>query len=139
MFISIHGLPSNLPLFHSYFQRGCVSLSCVRLFAVPCTVAHQDPLSMEFPENPGMGCHSFLQGIHPTQKLNLHCSNWQVESLPLSYQGSPFRRENPLQFTHQALDFSKPLHVLLLCLLPRLLPVHCGCYVSLPRSTCSTY
>ena len=27
---------------------GCWSLSCVRLFATPCTVAHQAPLSMEF-------------------------------------------------------------------------------------------
>ena len=93
---------------------------------------------MEFPENPGMSCHSFLQGILPTQKLNLHHLNQQVESLPLSYQGSPFRTDNPLQFTHQTLDFSKPLHVLLPCLLPRLLPVHCSCYVSLPRSTCGT-
>ena len=139
MFISIHGLPSNLPLFHSYFQRGCVLVthSCPNL----CSPMHCSPPGssvLEFPKNLEMCCRSFLQGILLTQKLNVHCLNWQVESLPLSHQGSPFRRDNPLQFTHQTLDFSKPLHVLLLCLLPRLLPTHCGCCVSLPRSTCST-
>ena len=34
-------------------------------------VAHQAPLSMDFPgKNTGMGCHFLLQGIFPTQGLN---------------------------------------------------------------------
>ena len=40
------------------------SLSRVRLFATPWTVACQAPLSMEFPgKNTGVGSHSLLQGI----------------------------------------------------------------------------
>ena len=35
----------------------------------------------------GVGCHALLQGIFPTQGLNLHLLHWQVDSLPL--QGSP--------------------------------------------------
>ena len=36
-----------------------------------------------------MSCHALLQGIFPTQALNPHLLHWQVDSLPLSYQGSP--------------------------------------------------
>ena len=35
----------------------------------------------------GVGCHSLLQGIFPTQELNLwllHLLHWQVDSLPLA-------------------------------------------------------
>ena len=41
------------------------SLSRVRLFVSPWTVADQALLSMDFPcKNTGVGCHFFLQGIH---------------------------------------------------------------------------
>ena len=39
-----------------------------------------------------MGCHFLLQGIFPTQGLNLHLLcllHWQADSLPLSHWGSP--------------------------------------------------
>ena len=36
-----------------------------------------------------MGCHFLLQGIFPTQGLNLHLLYWQADSLPLSHLGSP--------------------------------------------------
>ena len=36
-----------------------------------------------------MGCHFLLQGIFPDQGSNLCLLHWQVESLPLSHQGSP--------------------------------------------------
>ena len=36
-----------------------------------------------------MGCHLLLQGIFPTQGLNPCLLYWQVESLTLSYWGSP--------------------------------------------------
>ena len=43
----------------------------------PWTVARQASLSMEFPgKNTGVGCHFLLQGVFPTQGLNLgllHC------------------------------------------------------------------
>ena len=33
----------------------------------------------DFPgKNPGVGCHFFLQGIFPTQGLNLHLLHWQI-------------------------------------------------------------
>ena len=35
------------------------------------------------------GCHFLLQGIFLTQGLKLHLLHWQVDSLPLSHQGSP--------------------------------------------------
>ena len=40
-----------------------------------------------------MGCHFLLQGIFPTQGLNLHLlhlQHWQADSLPLSLLGSPY-------------------------------------------------
>ena len=43
-------------------------------------------------KNNGMGCHFFLQGIFPTQGLNLHLLcllHWQVGSLPLGPPGKP--------------------------------------------------
>ena len=36
----------------------------------------------------GVGCHSLLQGIFPIQGLNSHPLYSQVDSLPLSHQGS---------------------------------------------------
>ena len=62
-FLMLHGIPSYI----------CAqSLSCVRLFVTPWTVAHQAPLSMDFPGNStGVGCHFFLQGIFPTQGSNM--------------------------------------------------------------------
>ena len=54
------------------------------------TVAHQAPLSMEFSrQNIGVGFHSLLQGIFPTQRSNpglLHCR--QI-LFCLSHQESP--------------------------------------------------
>ena len=39
----------------------------------------------DFPgENTGMACHFLLQGIFPTQELNLYLFHWQADSLPLS-------------------------------------------------------
>ena len=42
-------------------------------------------------KNTGTGCHFLLQGIFPTQGLNLHLLcllHWQVDSLPLYHLGS---------------------------------------------------
>ena len=56
-------------------------------FATPWTVAHQAPLSMGIlpGKNSGVGCPFLLQGIFPTQGLNLHLLHWQVDSLPLCH------------------------------------------------------
>ena len=54
-------------------------------FAIPGTVAHQAPLSMDVPgRNTGVGCHFLLQGIFPTQGSNPCLLHWQVDSLPLT-------------------------------------------------------
>ena len=37
-----------------------------------------------------MGCHFLLQGIFLTQGSNPHLLHWQVGSLLLSHQGTPF-------------------------------------------------
>ena len=46
----------------------------------------------DFPgKNAGAGCHFLLQGIFPTQGLNLHflqLLHWQADTLSLSHQGS---------------------------------------------------
>ena len=59
----------------------------------PWTKTRHVPLSMPFPRhNTGVGCHFLLQGIFPTQGLNLnllHLLHWQTDSLPLSHLGSP--------------------------------------------------
>ena len=39
-------------------------------------------------KNAGVGCHSLLQGNFPTQGLNPCLLHRQVDSLPLSHQGS---------------------------------------------------
>ena len=47
--------------------------------------------SWNFPgKNTGVGWHFLLQGIFPTQELNLHLLHWQADSLPLSHLGSPY-------------------------------------------------
>ena len=50
---------------------GLVAKSCLTL-VTPWNVACQAPLSLDFPgKNTGMGCNFLLQGIFPTQELNL--------------------------------------------------------------------
>ena len=49
--------------------------SCVRPFVTLWTVTQQAPLSWDSPgKNTGVGCHALLQGIFPTQGLNLSLS-----------------------------------------------------------------
>ena len=72
----------------------CVKLlSCIWLFATPWTVACKAPLSMGFSRQKyWSGSHFLLQGIFPTQGLNLcplRLLYWQVGSLPLCHPGSP--------------------------------------------------
>ena len=61
-------------------------------FMGPWTITRQAPLSMRFPsKNAEPNCHSLLQGIFPTQRLNPHLLHWQVDSLPLSHLRNPFQ------------------------------------------------
>ena len=62
----------------------------VQTLATPWTVAHQAPLSMGFPRQEYQSGSPFpSQGIFPTQGSNQCVLQWQVDSLPLSYLGSP--------------------------------------------------
>ena len=40
-------------------------------------------------KNTGLGCHSLLQGIFPTQGLNLGLLQWQADSWPSDLPGKP--------------------------------------------------
>ena len=71
-------------------MRALVAQSCLTLFATPWTVAFQAPLSVGFPsKNIEVGYHFLLQGIFLAQGSNPCFLHWQVDSLPLSHQGSP--------------------------------------------------
>ena len=68
----------------------CQSLSCVRLFAIPWTVVHRGPLSMEFSRQEyWSGLHSLLQGIFSTQGSNLGLLHCRQILYHLSHQGNP--------------------------------------------------
>ena len=49
-----------------------------------------------------VGCHFLLQGIFLTQGSNPHLLHWQLDSLPLSDQGSPKRLYFPIFFLKRA-------------------------------------
>ena len=65
-----------LPICLILMYRVCVCThvhSYVQLFVTLWTITHQVPLSVESPgKNTEVGCHFLLQGIFPTQGLNLH-------------------------------------------------------------------
>ena len=67
----------------------CVSDS----FEIPCTVVHQAPLSMGFSRQEYWGGLPFPSpGDLPGPGIkNPRLLHWQVDSLPMSHQGSPFR------------------------------------------------
>ena len=65
------------------------SLSCVRLFATPWTVAYWAPQSMEFSgKSTVVGCHFLLQGIFPNQGSNLGLPHCRQTLYRLSHQGN---------------------------------------------------
>ena len=76
---------------HHYFVVR--SLSHVRLFVTPWTVAHQSPLSIEFSRQgywSGLPCP--FPGDRPNPGIKLAspmAPTLQLDSLPLSHQGSP--------------------------------------------------
>ena len=58
-------------------------------------------------KNTGVGCHTLLQGIFPTQRSNLCLLHWQVDSLPLSHQGSPmYPQFSSVQFSRSVVSDS---------------------------------
>ena len=67
------------------------SLSRVRLFVTPWTVANQDPPSMGFSRQEYWSgyCHFLLQGILPTQGFNPGLPHYRQTLYCLSHQGRP--------------------------------------------------
>ena len=52
----------------------------------------------------GVGCHSLLQGIFPTQGSKLHLLHWQVSSLSVGPPGKPFIWDPLVLFTQEYID-----------------------------------
>ena len=65
--------------------------SHIRLVATPWAIGYQAPLGpWDFPgKSTGVGCHFLLQGIFPTQRLNLGLQHCRQMLYHLSNQGSP--------------------------------------------------
>ena len=86
--------PAFAHCFNFYFFSFNTMGSCY-LFAKLClTLCHGlQPTRLlcpwDFPgRNTGVGCYFLLQGIVPSQTLNLCLLHWQADSLPLSHQAS---------------------------------------------------
>ena len=79
----------------------CSVISVMSDFVTLWTAAHQAPLSMGFSRQEYCtGCHALLQGIFPTQGLNLHplhLLHWQAGSLPLVPPGKSIARKHKSQ------------------------------------------
>ena len=70
----------------------CQLLSHVQFFATPWTIAHQAPLSMEFPRHEyWMNCHSLLKEFFPTQGLNLGLPHSRCILYHLSHKRSQIK------------------------------------------------
>ena len=64
----------------------CCCWLVTKSYLMPCNSVDGSPPG----RNIGEGGHFLLQGIFLTQGLNLCLLHWQVDSLPLSHQGSPY-------------------------------------------------
>ena len=83
--------PPGKPCDYVLFAIRILAFECVWLFATPWTVAYQAPLSLGFSRQEywsGLPC--LLQGIFPTQGLNLNLLHCRCFLYCLSHQGSPF-------------------------------------------------
>ena len=108
------------------------SLSCVRLFATPWTVAHQAPLSLEFPRKEYWSGLTFPSpGDLPDSGIKPVSPAWQADSLPLCHLGSPIlyftefpdHLNNPIAATQLAQDVEKQWRVLICFYSPGLVQV----------------
>ena len=85
----------------SFHILSIMSMCCVvchaRLCPTLCSPHGLQPSRLLGPwgslgKNARVGCHFLLQGMFPTQGLNLCLLHWQTSSLPLSHQRSPLLR-----------------------------------------------
>ena len=72
-----------------------VTKLCLTLLRPPWTIAPRLPHPWDFPgKNTRAVCHFLLQGIFPTQGLNLCLLYWQEDSLPPSHLGNSYYHLN---------------------------------------------
>ena len=77
-------------IIYLYQFRSCQSLSRVRIFVTPWTIACQAPLSMGFSSQEyWSGLHFLLQGIFLSQESNLDLPHCRQILYCLNHQGSP--------------------------------------------------
>ena len=93
--------PLSIGFSRQVYWSGCVLVAqLIQLFATPWTATIQDPLSVGFsrqeywsgllfPSTVGVGSHSILQGIFPTQGLNPGLLHSRQILYHLSQQESP--------------------------------------------------
>ena len=68
-----------------------VSQSCPTLCdLIDCSPPFSSAYGYSPGKNTGVGCHALLQGIFPTQGLNIGLSHWRWILYHLSHQGSPW-------------------------------------------------
>ena len=88
-------------------------------FVTPWTIAHQAPLSLGFPRQEDWSGFPFpITGDLPDPGLNSCLLHWQVDSLPLSYKGSPLISIMKCKLSHSCLTFEPK------CSAPGLYPKH---------------
>ena len=89
-----HNQGGFIPVLQGWFSV-CVyvqSLSHIRLSAIPWTIAHQAPLSMEFPRQQYYSGYSFLlQGIFPTPLSNPGLPHFRQILLPIEPPEKPIK------------------------------------------------
>ena len=77
-------------------------------------------------KNIRVGCHSLLQGTHPTQRLNLGLQDWrQISFLPSETPGKPLLFFTTLLFVILSTTFFLSLKLLFTCsVMPNILQLH---------------
>ena len=82
-----NGPPQKIMVLGDWIWLCAQSLRCIRLFATPCTVAHQTPLFIGFPRQEYWSVLPFPSpGDLPDPGIKLASLHWQVESLPLNHR-----------------------------------------------------
>ena len=103
---------------HCACMLNASDFSFVRLFVTLWTLACQIPLSIRFPrQNTRVGCHALLQGIFPTQELNLgllRLLHWHTGSLPLAPPRKPSKYTAKYKISSETLVVSASGYILML-------------------------
>ena len=91
-------------------RNNCFLICCCCLVTESCLMLLLYPTRLLCPwgflgRNIGVGCQFLLQGISPTQGLNLRLLHWQVGPLPLSHLRSLFLNYKKILF-HRDFFFS---------------------------------